>query len=61
MSARKRTGGGVEQQIDENIRRVYQEALEEQVPDRFTQLLEQLRMQDKTASGSDAGKREARK
>ena len=61
MSARKRTGGGVEQQIDENIRRVYQEALEEQVPDRFTQLLEQLRMQDKTTSGSDAGKREARK
>ena len=29
--------------IDENLRRVYQETLQEEVPDRFRALLEQLR------------------
>lgn len=29
--------------IDENLRRVYEEKLEEKVPDRFRHLLEQLR------------------
>jgi hypothetical protein len=33
-------------QIDENLKRVYQEALEEQVPDRFQALLEQLRQKE---------------
>jgi Anti-sigma factor NepR len=31
------------QQIDENLKRVYQETLEEEVPDRFRLLLEELR------------------
>ena len=31
------------QQIDENLKRVYQETLEENVPDRFRLLLEELR------------------
>jgi Anti-sigma factor NepR len=31
------------QQIDENLKRVYQEALQEEVPDRFRLLLEELR------------------
>lgn len=30
-------------QIDENLRRVYQTALVEEVPDRFKQLLQQLK------------------
>ncbi|WP_435165680.1 NepR family anti-sigma factor [Falsirhodobacter sp. 1013] len=30
-------------QIDDNLKRVYEEALEQDVPDRFTQLLAQLR------------------
>lgn len=30
-------------EIDENLKRVYQETLKEQVPDRFAQLLAQLR------------------
>ena len=30
-------------QIDENLKRVYQEALDERVPDRFQDLLKQLR------------------
>ena len=34
--------------IDQNLRRVYQETLEEKVPDRFRELLEQLsKRQDK--------------
>lgn len=35
-----------EEVIDENLRRVYQEALEEGVPDRFKALLDQLKQQD---------------
>jgi hypothetical protein len=34
-------------QIDENLRRVYQEALDEAVPDRFKELLAKLKEQDK--------------
>ncbi|MFC4667949.1 NepR family anti-sigma factor [Seohaeicola nanhaiensis] len=33
-------------QIDENLKRVYQEALQEQVPDRFKDLLEKLRQKE---------------
>jgi Anti-sigma factor NepR len=33
-------------QIDENLKRVYEEALEEKVPDRFKELLEQLRQKE---------------
>ena len=36
-------------QIDENLRRVYREKVEEEVPDRFQQLIEQLRRQDDKA------------
>lgn len=32
--------------IDENLRRVYQDMLEETVPDRFLDLIAQLRAQD---------------
>lgn len=35
-----------EDQIEENLRKVYQKTLEEQVPDRFMDLLEKLRQQD---------------
>jgi len=34
------------EQIDENLRRVYSEASSEPVPDRFTKLLEQLRQRE---------------
>lgn len=36
----------MDQQIDDNLRRVYAEAAQEAVPERLTQLLEQLRRQD---------------
>ena len=36
----------IEQQIDENLRRVYQEDATKEVPDRFMALLQQLRKQE---------------
>ena len=36
------------QQIDENLRRVYSETAQEPVPDRFAELLEKLRQQEKS-------------
>jgi hypothetical protein len=33
--------------IDQNLRRVYEEALDEGIPDRFTSLLEQLKEQER--------------
>ena len=32
--------------IDENLRRVFEQTLDEGIPDRFKNLLEQLRQQD---------------
>lgn len=39
--------------IDENLRRVYEEAIEEGVPDRFKSLLEQLKQQDNEQGKSE--------
>ncbi|WP_368660784.1 NepR family anti-sigma factor [Paracoccus sp. (in: a-proteobacteria)] len=36
----------MEQQIDENLKRVYDQDVNEQVPDRFLDLLRQLKEQD---------------
>lgn len=40
------TRTAVTREIDENLKRVYQSDLPEEVPDRFTKLLEQLRAKD---------------
>ncbi|MEH6773370.1 MAG: NepR family anti-sigma factor [Cereibacter changlensis] len=42
----KRDKSGMQHQIDENLKRVYEEALVQELPDRFTQLLEQLRQKE---------------
>lgn len=45
----KQDGGrrqAVEKQIDENLRRVYEQDVTEQVPDRFLDLLKKLREQE---------------
>ena len=34
-------------QIDENLRRVYQQAMDEEIPDRLQALIEELRQQDR--------------
>lgn len=36
----------VQAMIDENLRRVYEDALKEDVPDRFKELIEQLRKKE---------------
>lgn len=40
-----RRRAAVEKQIDENLRRVYEQDATEQIPDRFLALLEKLREQ----------------
>ncbi len=41
-----RTKAEIEKQIDENLRRVYEQDVTKEVPDRFLDLLQQLRKQD---------------
>ncbi|KGJ05714.1 hypothetical protein SAMN04487972_105185 [Paracoccus halophilus] len=36
----------IEKQIDENLRRVYEQDTTQQIPDRFLQLLDKLREQE---------------
>ncbi|MDD9705756.1 MAG: NepR family anti-sigma factor [Paracoccaceae bacterium] len=42
----KRRKQGLNHQIDENLKRVYESVLEEDVPDRFKDLLNRLRQQE---------------
>lgn len=46
------------QQIDNNLKRIYDETLKEEVPDRFADLLARLRQQSgaKPDTDTDAGK-----
>jgi len=39
----------LDQQIDENLRRVYREQLEEEIPERFQALLRELKERDSKA------------
>ncbi|WP_442970274.1 NepR family anti-sigma factor [Roseovarius sp. CH_XMU1461] len=48
----KRRQTVLNKQIDENIRRVYSEMADEPVPDRFTDLLRQLRDKEQEQSTS---------
>jgi hypothetical protein len=38
--------GRLHQQIDENLKRVYEEALSEDIPDRFKELIARLRSKE---------------
>ncbi|MBS0123579.1 NepR family anti-sigma factor [Thetidibacter halocola] len=44
----------IEREIDANLRRVYQDVADEQVPDRFTDLLARLKAADSGKRGSNA-------
>ncbi|MDQ1849666.1 NepR family anti-sigma factor [Gemmobacter fulvus] len=44
--SKSQTNSNVQQQIDENLKRVYDEALKEEIPDRFKQLLAQLKAKE---------------
>ncbi|MDZ4095386.1 MAG: NepR family anti-sigma factor [Paracoccaceae bacterium] len=41
------------EQIDQNLKRVYEDALKEDVPDRFRQLLEELRQKEAAKPPTD--------
>jgi hemerythrin-like domain-containing protein len=43
----------VQDQIDENLKRIYDETLKEELPDRLTQLLEQLRQKAAPKANDD--------
>ncbi len=45
---RDKEKSGLERQIEENLRKVYEKTAEEKVPDRFEELLRQLREQDES-------------
>ncbi|WP_287886441.1 MULTISPECIES: NepR family anti-sigma factor [Paracoccus] len=42
----ERRRAAIEKQIDENLRRVYEQETTQQIPDRFLQLLDKLREQE---------------
>jgi predicted deacylase len=45
----------LQDEIDDNLRRAYNDVLKEDVPDRFTDLLNQLRARDADAVSSGSG------
>lgn len=45
--SREKPKSRVDQQIDENLRRVFEDVAKEDVPDRFKQLLKQLKEKDR--------------
>jgi hypothetical protein len=56
--AKNRRTSTLDQQIDANLRRVYSETLKQPIPDRFTQLLEELRQQQQEKSDPPSGEDE---
>ena len=42
----ERRRAAIEKQIDENLRRVYEQEATQQIPDKFLQLLDKLREQE---------------
>jgi hypothetical protein len=54
VMSEKDTRPAIEAQIVENLRRVYSRKLEEDVPERFLELLKQLKQQDGDDSSGQA-------
>lgn len=52
---KKRRTLKIDQQIDDNLRRAYSEMSKEPVPERFTQLLDQLRQQEQSDNNGNNG------
>ncbi|AJE46209.1 NepR family anti-sigma factor [Celeribacter indicus] len=50
--AREMKDSALGSQIEDNLRRVYERTLNEDVPDRFKDLLAQLKAQEKTTENS---------
>lgn len=49
------TGGKSQKMIEDNLKRVYQQTLEEEVPDRFKDLLSRLKDSDAAAAKDEDG------
>ena len=56
----ERKRAALEKQIDENLRRVYEQETQQEVPDRFLILLERLREQDPVTAARTCGEARAR-
>lgn len=52
LMGEKRDRQALKQTIEENLRKVYQDLLQEEVPDRFSALINQLRQQSRSAAES---------
>lgn len=48
-----RKSSRVEEEIDRNLKRAYDEVANQELPSRFTDLLEQLRAQERPAGSED--------
>lgn len=53
MPPARKLGQTLEHQIDQNIRRVYEEGLNDEIPERFRTLLERLRERDTDPKGTE--------
>lgn len=51
VMANNRKTSSLDKQIDDTLRRVYSDTVKEPLPDRFTQLLDQLREKERNAGG----------
>lgn len=49
----------VDAQIDENLKRAFEQVLQEEVPDRFRQLLDQLKAEEQQKCKKVAGSHDA--
>jgi hypothetical protein len=53
LMVQRKSSGDRDALIDANLRRIYDEMASEALPDRFLTLLEQLRAQERAASGDE--------
>lgn len=51
--AGKDTPSKVEEEIDKNLKRAFDDIAQQELPSRFTDLLDQLRAQDSTPNGQE--------
>lgn len=52
-TGKKDGGSGASSEIDANLRRVYEQVLKEEVPDRFSDLLDRLRRGEQLDGAAD--------
>ncbi|AVL54705.1 regulator [Roseobacter denitrificans] len=55
--ARDDQAGKTSEFIDKNLKQIFQQEIERDIPDRFTNLIEQLRAKDASTDNSSGGKK----